>query len=465
MSSDPDKIKRHADLQTSQYDGAWLKSLDEAEEENKKHFWYNNPRQLISNNSVGPGSLVVGNGADIYLSTLLPALETAEQEIIFVTCFWARSQCLNQLGEILIKISQKARTRPIGTPKLRVRLCFSSRSIIQKLFHTSSPDGHIYKPSQWVSKLGLPEPERLSELDLQVKSLFFLPFSVMHPKFVIIDRKYALLPSCNLSYESWFEGCLSLNGPVVESLLLFWKETWGKNDLPTLAGTTFYLEETASTLGSPHTITLLPSPHHRSPRFRPFLSVPAPPQTPLIAYLNNRIATAKSSIKILTPNLTCQHIILSLLAALFRGVEVTIITNRRMMVLEQILTSGTVTEICVWRLKRRYRRLQTAQNQTRTENTDLERGPSTRQTGLLQIGYFRPSTKYAKSHLKCTIIDEKTVVMGSGNMDRASWYTSQELGVAVGGGDFVKEVWGKVEGGLERGGGGEGGLVEWVEWV
>jgi len=136
-----------------------------------------------------------------------------------------------------------------------------------------------------------------------------------------------------------------------------------------------------------------------------------------------------------------------------------------MMVLEQILTSGTVTEICVWRLKRRYRRLQTAQNQTRTENTDLERGPSTRQTGLLQIGYFRPSTKYAKSHLKCTIVDEKTVVMGSGNMDRASWYTSQEWGVAVLGGDFVKEVWGKVEGGLERGGGGEGGLVERVEWV
>jgi phosphatidylserine/phosphatidylglycerophosphate/cardiolipin synthase-like enzyme len=37
----------------------------------------------------------------------------------------------------------------------------------------------------------------------------------------------------------------------------------------------------------------------------------------------------------------------------------------------------------------------------------------------------------AKSHLKWTVVDDEATVLGSGNMDRASWFTSQELGVAL----------------------------------
>ena len=36
-----------------------------------------------------------------------------------------------------------------------------------------------------------------------------------------------------------------------------------------------------------------------------------------------------------------------------------------------------------------------------------------------------------KTHLKMTIVDDDITVLGSGNMDRASWFTSQELGVAL----------------------------------
>jgi phosphatidylserine/phosphatidylglycerophosphate/cardiolipin synthase-like enzyme len=35
------------------------------------------------------------------------------------------------------------------------------------------------------------------------------------------------------------------------------------------------------------------------------------------------------------------------------------------------------------------------------------------------------------SHLKLTIFDHEIVILGSGNMDRASWYTSQELGILL----------------------------------
>jgi phosphatidylserine/phosphatidylglycerophosphate/cardiolipin synthase-like enzyme len=35
-----------------------------------------------------------------------------------------------------------------------------------------------------------------------------------------------------------------------------------------------------------------------------------------------------------------------------------------------------------------------------------------------------------QSHLKMLIVDDEALVLGSGNLDRASWFTSQELGVA-----------------------------------
>ena len=434
------------------FDQSWPDLLSVADRENKSHFWGRNPKQLITKSRIDPGGFIVGNGFDIYASNILPMLENAQHEIIFVTCFWAPSPCLDNLGQTLMKLSQQSLLRGADSSRLRVRLCLSSRSLTQKLFHPSSADGYIYKPREWVTELGLPAPEALAGLDLQVKSLFFLPFSVMHPKFVIIDRKLALFPSCNLSHESWFEGCIPLSGPVVDRLISFWQETWSKKDVPPLAINTSRADMTAASTSSP-TTTLLPSPHHRSPHFRPFLPTPKPPQTPLNVYLTDLIAKAKSTIKILTPNLTCQFVIHSLLAALARGVDVTIITNRRMMVLEQILTAGTLTEFCVWRLKRRYRNLL-----DRRSNSNPEYG-HLREIGNLSVGYFRPTSKYAKSHLKCTIVDERTVVLGSGNMDRASWYTSQELGVAVDGKDIVREVWEKVE--LELG----SGDMEWVEWV
>lgn len=58
-----------------------------------------------------------------------------------------------------------------------------------------------------------------------------------------------------------------------------------------------------------------------------------------------------------------------------------------------------------------------------------------------------------KSHVKCTVVDGDgdggVVVLGSGNMDRASWFTSQELGVAIEDAAVVKDVWEQLEKRLE----------------
>lgn len=60
-----------------------------------------------------------------------------------------------------------------------------------------------------------------------------------------------------------------------------------------------------------------------------------------------------------------------------------------------------------------------------------------------------------KCHLKMTVVDDEIMVLGSGNMDRASWFTSQELGVALLSGEKVGSVKDCVVSGLEE-------RVEWV---
>lgn len=434
-----------SDPQSPRHNKGWLDHLSSVDgtKENERHFWGKDPACLITTSRIDSPKFSVSNGTNIYTSTIIPALESAQHEIIIVTCFWARSSALDQLSSALIRLSARANSRPNGMPKLRVRLCFSSSSLIQKLSHTSSPAGHVYPPSK-LQSLGLPPPSEMNGLDLQVKSLFFLPFSVMHPKFVIIDRQRALFPSCNLSYESWLECCLPVSGPVVTTLVDFWHHVWARNDFPPLPVTAS--EEVSSStpslsIASPScTIVLLPSPHHRSPRFRPFSTAAAPPSTPLNTYLLHLFATASKSIKLMTPNLTSPPVIDALISALERGVDVEVITNRRMMILEQLLTSGTITEYCVWKFRRRYRQITRSWSQRGSSTSHMEEGQAS-EVGTLSVGYFQPNSIYRRSHIKCTIVDEEVIVLGSGNMDRASWYTSQELGIALEGQQVVCDLW------------------------
>ena len=418
-------------------------------EENRLHFWSNDPSSvLLRPAETSLAGFAVGNGLDIYTSTILPAFESAQYEILFVTCFWARSKSLERLCSTLIKLSDRARSQPTGEPKLRVRLCFSSQSLTQKLFHTSSANGYTYPPSKWCS-LGLPPPEDVQGLDLQVKSLFILPFSVIHPKFVIIDRQRVLLPSCNLSWESWLECCLPLTGPIVKSFVWFWQCTWGRNDWTDLPATPHRYQ--ASSNVTSYTAAFLPSPHHRNPHFRhlPFIPPSPPPPTPLKVLLLHLFSRAQKCIVLLTPNLTSAPVISAVLDALSRGVNVTVITNRRMMILEQLFTSGTITEICLWKLRRQYDRL-SRRRLPPHDFEDVEHRVDARGIGTLQIGYYSPTVKYKRTHIKFSTIDNRIVVLGSGNMDRASWYTSQELGVAIEGEEIVNGAWKAIEESFEE---------------
>lgn len=450
-----------------------LQSASHVNTQDDPNYYVGDPRSLISQSNVH--SFVNGTGSSIYKS-LVPLLESTNHELILVTCFWARSDTLQTLNDVLLKLSDKAVRR--GTEKIRVQLCFSSSSLFQKLFHKQSAAGQEYPPSTWVKKLGLPPKSKLGGLDLTVKSIFLLPFSVMHPKYIILDRQTVVLPSCNISWEEWFEGAAVFSGPIVSQFTTFHTEFWTRQSPPPLPAaspseaTISRPEPETSSLPHAHTIThfsstalsgvptiFLPSPHRRNPHFQPFTpsSNIKAPSTPLNTFLLTLLAKATSNIIIQTPNLTSPPILSALLSALSRGIDVHIRTSARLMILEQLVTAGTTTSRCVKTLIKRYKKFLRQHALTLSTSTDEEAAIATPtyRPGRLRIEFFEPlggprkrgeeGGEPQQSHLKMMCVDGEVVVLGSGNLDRASWFTSQELGVAFFDKQFVGTVLEHVE--------------------
>ncbi|KAH9873171.1 hypothetical protein J1614_005569 [Plenodomus biglobosus] len=452
----------------SHFNEPFISALDAAAPVNAfddPNYYARYPRSLLT--TCETDSFMTGTGAAIY-DSLSPLLRETQQELILVTCFWARSASLESLNAVLRSLSDKAVRR--GTNKIRVRLCFSSLSVFQKLLHKQSVAGQTYPISAWVNKLGLPDPSELGGLDIRIKSIFILPFSVMHPKFMIIDRKKVILPSCNISWEEWFEGAFVLGGPVVDQFVRFYHTFWDQrqegpplpsNNEPNHVQT---IEQGALKslvqIGVGHVQTVfLPSPHRRNPRFSFFASsdaVLAPP-TPLNTFVLTLFAKAEKTIRIQTPNVTAPPVLSALLKALARGVDVRILTSERLMILEQLVTAGTTTSRCIKTLIKRYRSLLSSNPQR--PQSDEEAAIASTRPGHLQISYFEPiggpkkrgqeGGEPQQSHLKMTIVDDEVLVLGSGNLDRASWFTSQELGVAFFNRRVVESVAKAVDIGME----------------
>ena len=119
------------------------------------------------------------------------------------------------------------------------------------------------------------------------------------------------------------------------------------------------------------------------------------------------------------------------------------------MILEQLVTAGTTTSRCLKKLIKRYGSLSAFQ-----PLLDEERAVPP--VGTLKIDYYTPKSAQQResgepmqSHLKLTIVDSEWVVLGSGNMDRASWYTSQEVGIAFRSQDLAREIKRTVDGQLD----------------
>ena len=115
------------------------------------------------------------------------------------------------------------------------------------------------------------------------------------------------------------------------------------------------------------------------------------------------------------------------------------------MTLEQLVTAGTTTPRCVKKLKRLsgvakgstagrldvhyFDERSTSRTRYHGRARDVERAEEADNVETVPV----------KLHAKVTIVDDKRIMFGSGNMDAASWKTSQELGVLIESEEVVEE--------------------------
>lgn len=414
----------------------WLSLMNEHKTSNTHDhpsYYLQNIEELITTSRAL--SFNIGTGEQLFRD-ISPSIASAEFEVLIVTCFYAKSQSQVALASALQELSARAGREH---RKVRVRICFSSvsLSICHRLsrFFSGSND---YPPSCWEELFGF-SPDKLKNLDLYFRSIFILPLSVMHPKFIVVDGKHAFLPSCNISWENWFEGCIELEGGIVTSLIRFWEDFWGKGDLVSLENTTNstdssfrsdqHLIEPDNQSEHPRLLSnnildlediqtiFLPSPHHTNPKFRLVFPAASPPSTPLNMFLLTCFRKARKSIYIQSPNITSSPVLSALYKALNNGVNVKIVTSTRMMLLEQLITAGTITEISLANLQRGYNEL--LEEYKKDSQSHAEAGRP--KPGLLSVDYYTAkdgsnrASEPVKSHLKLTIVDEEVVVLGSGN--------------------------------------------------
>jgi phosphatidylserine/phosphatidylglycerophosphate/cardiolipin synthase-like enzyme len=414
--------------------------------------------QDIQNSTIT--SLSIGTGYTLYRTIIIPAILSAKREVTLVTCFWAASPTLDLLREALLTLSKRG-LQP-GNKKIKVRIYFSSSSLPRNLLWPTPRTGQIYSPSSWQQKLGLLPPEDLRGLDLRVKRTFFWPWGIIHSKYVIVDREVAILPSCNVSWERWYEAAVCVRGKVVKELVefhcRFWEDGWGgvvgmENGYGLGEGEGDGMIETEESSGewsidvptrllpSPHTPALIP--FHLHPRALlsrlPCFTLEAPlfSQTPLLRATYDLLSCARQSITLITPNIT-EPIVLKLLqSALSRGLRITIWTNKRLMTLEQIVTAGTTTPLTLSSLQSFAQRTHTTHLLKINYFDSHPDDPGTISHPVIDEIPHYAETVPVKLHAKVTIVDGERMIMGSGNMDAASWRTSQELGVLLEGRDVV----------------------------
>jgi phosphatidylserine/phosphatidylglycerophosphate/cardiolipin synthase-like enzyme len=91
-------------------------------------------------------------------------------------------------------------------------------------------ENHLSVPEkQYTSeKVKLPASEEIPNLDLQVINYHRPVFGTFHSKFVVIDRRLALLQSNNIQDNDNLEMMIRVEGPIVDSFYDTCLISWGK---------------------------------------------------------------------------------------------------------------------------------------------------------------------------------------------------------------------------------------------
>ncbi|KAF7157185.1 hypothetical protein CNMCM6106_002267 [Aspergillus hiratsukae] len=147
----------------------------------------------------------------------------AEKEVFLGTNFWIYSDASTLITNAFRELSRRAGER-------------GSKVVVKVLYDRGSPqqlwDNHLSVGEKQYAdpngKVRLPPAREIPNIDLQVTNYHRPIFGTFHAKFMLIDRRIALLQSSNVQDNDNLEMLIHVEGPIVDPFYDTALISWGK---------------------------------------------------------------------------------------------------------------------------------------------------------------------------------------------------------------------------------------------
>jgi hypothetical protein len=143
----------------------------------------------------------------------------AKKEVFLATNFWVSSRASQLITDSLLELSRRAGERG---ERVVVKVMYDRGNIKQVI------DNHqIMSVSQYTSAaVKLPAPDQIPHIDMEVQNFHRPMLGTFHAKYMIVDRRIAVVQSNNIQDNDNLEKMTHLEGPIVDSFydtaLLSW---------------------------------------------------------------------------------------------------------------------------------------------------------------------------------------------------------------------------------------------------
>lgn len=155
----------------------------------------------------------------------------AERDVILATNYWQNGAASKFLTNAMKELNRRAGDR--GT-----------RIVMKIMYDRASPKQllephYLVSEKEWTgSAVGLPSRQEIPNIDLQVMNYHHPMLGTFHAKYMVVDRRIALVQSNNIQDNDNLEMMVHLEGPIVDSLYDMALISWYKKldpPLPTFA--------------------------------------------------------------------------------------------------------------------------------------------------------------------------------------------------------------------------------------
>lgn len=151
----------------------------------------------------------------------------AEREVFLATNYWANSTASKFITDAMRELSRRAGER--GT-KVVMKMIYDRGSPKQLV----EPHYIVSQKEYTGSKVNIPPPEEIPNIDLQVMNYHHPLLGTFHCKYMVVDRKIAILQSNNLQDNDNLEMMVHMEGPIVDSMYDMALISWHKHLQPPL---------------------------------------------------------------------------------------------------------------------------------------------------------------------------------------------------------------------------------------